>query len=84
MLLNSTQEWGIEEVKQLVLSIRALNYSVGKQQYTAVFITTLEGISSVSSALSGVGDEPVHTGVCICLDREKDGLFVTLMCYVIY
>jgi hypothetical protein len=60
-------------VKQVALSIRALNYSVGKQQYTAVFITTLEGISSIASALSGLGDEPLHTGVWICLDKEKDG-----------
>ena len=57
---------------QVALSIRALNYSVGKQQYTAVFITSLEGISSTVSALSGLGDEPLHTGVCVCLDKEMD------------
>lgn len=62
------QAWGAKEVKQLCLLVRALNYGVGKQQYTVVFVTSLEGISSITSSLAG---DTLKTGVCVLTGSKK-------------
>ena len=48
------QAWTETEAQKIALTLRTMNYNVGMQMYTMVFITTLEGISAISHALSGV------------------------------
>ena len=54
---------------QLALLVRAMNYSVGKQEYTVVFITTLAGISAVTSSIHLQGGDKVKTGVCVTVEE---------------
>ena len=53
--------WGEQEAKQLALLIQALNYSMGKEQYTVVFLSSLLGISAVVSSLNATS-----ALVCVC------------------
>ena len=61
--LFCSQCWSSAEAKKLALLVRALNFNVGLQQITVTFITTLENISDVCSALS-IDESLVQTGVC--------------------
>ena len=61
--LFCSQCWSSAEAKKLALLVRALNFNVGLQQYTVAYITTLENISDVCSALS-IDETLVQTGVC--------------------
>lgn len=54
--------------------VRAINYNLGKQMFTVVFLTHLEGIATISQAVKMDGDM-VQSGVvgisvgmcCTCL-----------------
>lgn len=58
------------EAQRITLTLRAINYNVGVQMYTMVFITTLKGISSISHALTGEGDV-VQSGVIAITDSQN-------------
>lgn len=64
------QSWYIDEAKQATLLIRALNFNVGLQKYIILFITSLEGIASLSAGLRNEC-ENIFTGVCV-LEGESD------------
>jgi len=55
------QCWSGVEARKLSLLVRAVNFNVSLQQYSVVFITTLEDIHPISSALQVDGD--VQTAV---------------------
>ena len=42
----------------------AINYDLGKQMFTVVFVTSLEGIAAISQAIKMDGDV-VQTGVVV-------------------
>lgn len=42
--------------------VRAINYNLGKQMFTVVFLTRLEGIATISQAVKMDGDM-VQSGV---------------------
>ena len=63
--------WGDQEAKQLALLIRALNYSMGKQQYTVVFLSSLLGMSAVVSSLNATS--ALKTGVCAINNTKAEG-----------
>ena len=63
--------WGDQEAKQLALLIRALNYSMGKQQYTVVFLSSLLGISAVVLSLNATS--ALKTGVCAIINTKAEG-----------
>lgn len=58
------------EAQRIALTLRAINYNVGVQMYTMVFITTLKEISSISHALTGEGDV-VQSGVIAITDSQN-------------
>lgn len=66
------QGWTDTEAQRIALTLRAINYNVGVQMYTMVFITTLEGISSISHALNGEGDV-IQSGVIATITDSLNG-----------
>ena len=74
------QCWSAAEVRKLALLIRALNFSLGLQQYTAVFITRLEEIKEISSALAeSECDADIQTGA-VGIKQPKGDTTVLFIC----
>ena len=62
----------------LALIVRAINYNVGMQVYTVVFITTLEGIATAAEALSSDGDV-VQSGV-VAISIASKAMHTDVVC----
>lgn len=66
--------WTGQHAQKLTMLVRAINYNLGKQMFTVVFLTHLEGIATISQAVKMDGDM-VQSGVvgisvgmcCTCL-----------------
>ena len=54
------------------LMIRALNYSVAKQDFTIVLITLLIGISEIVRSLRNGNTNTINTGVCVITNDEAE------------
>ena len=54
--------WTGEHAHKLTMLVRAINYNLGKQTFTIVFITSLEGIVAISEAIKMDGDK-IQNGV---------------------
>ena len=72
MTITQLQQWSTSNVKQITLLIRAINFKAGLQQYTTVYITSLEGIAALCNILKKeFKDEFVYSGVSV-LEGEHE------------
>lgn len=69
------EEWTGEHAHKLTMLVRAINYNLGKQMFTVVFISSLEGIIAISEAVKMDGDV-VQSGVV--------GIVVSTICMSVY
>lgn len=58
------------ECKQLILIVRAINYHVGKQNFTVVFMMDLKSLNVVADLLSDAGNS-IQMAVCGLTPRQK-------------
>jgi len=75
------QAWTSDDMKRLLLMVRAINYTANLQHFTIATICRLEDMGDMAKAL-GADGESVELGVCSFSDSSAGTLWLTVHCDV--